>query len=53
MENGEPVLVYPGGGHEVLKKKTDKKYGLMWKKRAGLKHILPFLRVTFILIFKS
>jgi 1-acyl-sn-glycerol-3-phosphate acyltransferase len=35
MEDGQPILVYPGGGHEVLKKKTDPRYTLMWKKRAG------------------
>eukprot|EP01104_Vermistella_antarctica_P021144 TRINITY_DN936_c0_g1_i1.p1 TRINITY_DN936_c0_g1~~TRINITY_DN936_c0_g1_i1.p1 ORF type:complete len:424 (+),score=73.27 TRINITY_DN936_c0_g1_i1:157-1428(+) len=35
MRNDLPVLVYPGGGHEVMKKKSDAKYGLMWKERKG------------------
>lgn len=35
MSNGQPILVYPGGGHEVLKKKTDKPYSLMWGERSG------------------
>jgi len=31
----EHILVYPGGAHEVLKKKSDDKYELKWKQRTG------------------
>jgi 1-acyl-sn-glycerol-3-phosphate acyltransferase len=34
MEAGEPVLVYPGGGREVMKRK-DEEYKLIWKERVG------------------
>ena len=27
MEHAKPILVYPGGAHEVMKKKSDKRYG--------------------------
>ena len=29
-------LIFPGGGREVLKRKSDKKYELMWKDRESL-----------------
>ena len=35
MEAKQNVLVYPGGGHEVLKKSTVPRYELMWKERLG------------------
>eukprot|EP00916_Digyalum_oweni_P013609 GHVL01022359.1.p1 GENE.GHVL01022359.1~~GHVL01022359.1.p1 ORF type:complete len:270 (+),score=62.16 GHVL01022359.1:420-1229(+) len=35
MKNNFPILVYPGGAHEVFKKKTDLKYSLKWKNRLG------------------
>eukprot|EP00735_Rhodelphis_limneticus_P015104 TRINITY_DN9263_c0_g1::TRINITY_DN9263_c0_g1_i1::g.13251::m.13251 TRINITY_DN9263_c0_g1::TRINITY_DN9263_c0_g1_i1::g.13251 ORF type:complete len:468 (+),score=80.33,sp/Q9LW26/Y3684_ARATH/27.84/1e-16,DAGAT/PF03982.8/1e-09,Acyltransferase/PF01553.16/1.8e-06,Zip/PF02535.17/0.13,Peptidase_S49_N/PF08496.5/4.2 TRINITY_DN9263_c0_g1_i1:81-1406(+) len=35
METNEPILVYPGGGREVLKKSSDEKYSLFWKDRTG------------------
>lgn len=34
LENGQAVLVYPGGGREVAKRKGEK-YQLMWKERLG------------------
>lgn len=34
MTNDEPVLVFPGGGREVCKRKGEA-YSLIWKKRAG------------------
>ena len=34
MENGECVLVFPGGGREVAKRKNEK-YKLIWKERIG------------------
>jgi 1-acyl-sn-glycerol-3-phosphate acyltransferase len=34
MENGESILVFPGGGREVSKRK-DEKYKLVWGKRIG------------------
>ena len=35
MANKENVLVYPGGGQEILKPKKTMKYELMWKERLG------------------
>jgi 1-acyl-sn-glycerol-3-phosphate acyltransferase len=48
MEKGESVLVYPGGGHEVLKHSSVPRYELMWKQRLGfarcaIKHGYPIL----------
>lgn len=48
MQAGQSVLVYPGGGHEVLKKATVPRYELMWKERLGfarmaIKHGYPIL----------
>ncbi len=34
MKQGESILVFPGGGREVAKKKGEK-YKLVWKKRMG------------------
>ena len=34
MDRGEPVLVFPGGGREVMKRK-DEAYELLWKERVG------------------
>jgi 1-acyl-sn-glycerol-3-phosphate acyltransferase len=34
MAAGEPVLVFPGGGREVMKRK-DEAYKLIWKERVG------------------
>ncbi len=34
MEAGEPILVYPGGGREVMKRKHEE-YKLIWKERVG------------------
>lgn len=34
MEQGEAVLVFPGGGREVAKRKGEK-YALLWKERLG------------------
>ena len=34
LANGQPVLVYPGGGREVAKRKGEK-YQLIWKERLG------------------
>lgn len=31
MESGQTILVYPGGGREVMKRKSDPKHSLMWK----------------------
>eukprot|EP00404_Azadinium_spinosum_P062316 CAMPEP_0180712056 /NCGR_PEP_ID=MMETSP1038_2-20121128/11176_1 /TAXON_ID=632150 /ORGANISM="Azadinium spinosum, Strain 3D9" /LENGTH=248 /DNA_ID=CAMNT_0022744311 /DNA_START=83 /DNA_END=827 /DNA_ORIENTATION=- len=49
MKHGQNVLVYPGGGSEIMKSKADKRYSLMWKERLGFArmaiknqyHILP------------
>lgn len=35
MANKQNVLVYPGGGQEILKPKKTMKYELMWKERLG------------------
>jgi 1-acyl-sn-glycerol-3-phosphate acyltransferase len=48
MQSGESVLVYPGGGHEVLKKSSVPRHELMWKERLGfarmaIKHSYPIL----------
>lgn len=34
MDNGEHIMVYPGGGRETCKRKGEK-YKLTWKKRTG------------------
>lgn len=34
MQNGEHIMVYPGGGRETFKRKGEK-YQLTWKKRTG------------------
>lgn len=34
MDAGEPILVFPGGGREVMKRK-DEAYKLIWKERLG------------------
>ena len=52
LEAGEPVLVFPGGGREVMKHKGEK-YKLVWKERVGfarlaIQHgvpIVPFASV--------
>ena len=52
MEDGEAILVFPGGGREVAKRKGEK-YQLLWKERLGfarmaLRHgatIVPFAAV--------
>jgi 1-acyl-sn-glycerol-3-phosphate acyltransferase len=38
LEAGEPVLVFPGGGREVMKRKGEK-YKLLWKERVGFARI--------------
>jgi len=48
METKQNVLVYPGGGHEVLKPSTIPRYTLMWKERLGfarmaIKHRYPIV----------
>lgn len=48
MEAGADVLVYPGGGQEVLKPSSVPRYELMWKQRVGfarcaIKHGYPIL----------
>ena len=35
MANKQNVLVYPGGGQEIMKPKSAMKYELMWKERLG------------------
>eukprot|EP00929_Paragymnodinium_shiwhaense_P052073 TRINITY_DN26113_c0_g3_i1.p1 TRINITY_DN26113_c0_g3~~TRINITY_DN26113_c0_g3_i1.p1 ORF type:complete len:393 (-),score=68.57 TRINITY_DN26113_c0_g3_i1:260-1438(-) len=35
MENGQNLLVYPGGGAEILKSASVERYTLMWKERLG------------------
>jgi 1-acyl-sn-glycerol-3-phosphate acyltransferase len=35
MAAGHHVLVYPGGGHEVMKHSSVPKYSLLWKDRLG------------------
>ena len=52
MDAGQPILVFPGGGREVAKRKGEK-YKLIWKERIGfarmaIKHgcpIVPFSAV--------
>ncbi len=52
FESGEAVLVFPGGGREVMKRKGEK-YKLLWKERVGfarmaIEHgvpIVPFASV--------
>lgn len=38
MEQGEHILVYPGGGREVAKRKGEQ-YKLTWKTRTGFAHM--------------
>ncbi len=33
--NRQHILVYPGGAREVMKRKTDKKYSLLWESKYG------------------
>lgn len=35
MRLGQPLLVFPGGGNEILKSKADRKYALKWRERVG------------------
>ncbi|KAL3893969.1 MAG: hypothetical protein SGCHY_005537 [Lobulomycetales sp.] len=35
MQQGYPVLVYPGGSREVMRKSGDEPYTLFWKERTG------------------
>ncbi|KAI8911869.1 hypothetical protein EDD86DRAFT_188741 [Gorgonomyces haynaldii] len=35
MQQGAPMLVYPGGREEVFKGRNDPKYALLWKQRLG------------------
>merc|ERR1712150_286337 len=35
IKDGHDILVYPGGGQEVLKHSSVPKYSLMWKERLG------------------
>ena len=61
MKAGYDVLVYPGGGHEVLKRSSVPRYELMWKERVGfarcaIKHgydIIPCACVGTEDMFKS
>ena len=48
MEVGQDILVYPSGGHEVLKHGSVPRYELMWKQRLGfarlaIKHGYPII----------
>lgn len=48
MENNSNILVYPGGGQEVLKHSSVPKYALLWKERLGfarlaIKHGYPII----------
>lgn len=48
MKTNQNVLVYPGGGHEVLKPSNVPRYTLMWKERLGfarmaIKHGYPIV----------
>jgi 1-acyl-sn-glycerol-3-phosphate acyltransferase len=38
FERGEAVLVFPGGGREVMKRKGER-YKLVWKERIGFAHL--------------
>eukprot|EP01134_Creolimax_fragrantissima_P004341 CFRG4341T1 len=35
MDKGMDIAVYPGGGREICKCSTDKKYSMMWSRRKG------------------
>jgi hypothetical protein len=35
MSDGQPILVFPGGGREVCRRTTDPKYSLFWGQRMG------------------
>ena len=35
MRLGQPIIVFPGGGDEVCKKRSHAKYALLWKSRKG------------------
>ncbi|KAJ3275014.1 Transmembrane protein 68 [Terramyces sp. JEL0728] len=35
MSTGSPLVIFPGGGDEVLRKKSVPKYSLQWKQRKG------------------
>lgn len=48
MQSKQDILVYPGGGHEVLKHSSVPRYQLMWKERLGfarlgIKHGYPII----------
>jgi len=48
MESNQPILVYPGGSREVLKKKTDSKYGLLWGNRQGFARLAVQHKYTIV-----
>ncbi|KAJ3321479.1 hypothetical protein HDV06_004148 [Boothiomyces sp. JEL0866] len=35
MDSGAPLVIFPGGGDEVVRKKSIPKYSLQWKQRKG------------------
>lgn len=35
MEDGQPILVFPGGGREAFRRTYDPKYSLLWGERKG------------------
>jgi 1-acyl-sn-glycerol-3-phosphate acyltransferase len=48
MSSKQNILVYPGGGHEIMKHSSVEKYTLMWKERLGfarmaIKHGYPIV----------
>ena len=47
LESGEAVLVFPGGGREVLKRKGEK-YRLVWKERVGFARLAIQHRVPIV-----
>jgi 1-acyl-sn-glycerol-3-phosphate acyltransferase len=47
MEAGEPLLVFPGGGREVMKRRGEK-YKLLWKERMGFARMAIQHRYTIV-----
>jgi 1-acyl-sn-glycerol-3-phosphate acyltransferase len=47
MHAGKSILVFPGGGREVFKRKGEK-YQLLWEKRAGFARLAAEHRYTMV-----
>ncbi len=51
MQQGYSILVFPGGGREVLKRKGEA-YQLIWKQRYGFLKLAKSLIMTLCLLLR-